>query len=161
MNPMGKYLKINKTSENMTYLIDTIRNLCQHNNFHPLTARRGKWISKTMYRDIEKISQHDSQKYITSQGGEDLSNQKLTNCEVDYDRFCCSDCNKSLCLDIKNKMSALEKLYNLVIALNMNGDNMGKCCGVSTDFIRKLTDLFFIIVGEKSSTHIPLRKCIA
>ena len=40
----------------------------------------------------------------------------------------------------------------------MNDDNKEKCCGVSTDFIRKLTDLFFIIIGEKASTNIPLRK---
>ena len=55
-------------------------------------------------------------------------------------------------------MSSLEKLYNLVKALNMNDDNKEKCCGVSTDFIRKLTDLFFIIIGEKASTNIPLSK---
>ena len=35
---------------------------------------------------------------------------------------------------------------------------MEKCGGVSTDFIRKLTDFFFIIIGEKSSTNIILRK---
>ena len=62
-----------------------------------------------MYRDIENIIQHDSQKYITSDGGENISNQKWTNCEIDYDRFCCSYFTKSLCLDIKNNMSALEK----------------------------------------------------
>ena len=59
---------------------------------------------------------------------------------------------------MKRKMSALDKLYNLVKTLNMNDDNMEKCCGVSTDFIRKLTDLFFIIIGEKASTNIPLGK---
>ena len=55
-------------------------------------------------------------------------------------------------------MSALDKLYNLVKTFNMNDDNKEKCFGVSTDFIRKLTDLFFIIIGEKASTNIPLRK---
>ena len=40
----------------------------------------------------------------------------------------------------------------------MNDDNMEKCCGVSTDFIRKLTGFFFIIMGEKASTNIPLSK---
>ena len=35
---------------------------------------------------------------------------------------------------------------------------MEKCCGVSTDFIRKLTDFFFIIIVEKSSTNITLSK---
>ena len=67
-----------------------------------------------MYRDIEKIIQHYSQKYITSEGGEDLSNQKWTSCEIEYDQFFCSDCNKSLCLEIKRKMISLKKLYNLV-----------------------------------------------
>ena len=55
-------------------------------------------------------------------------------------------------------MSALESLYNLVKKLNMNDDNDEKCYGVSTDFIRKLTDLFFITIGEKASTNIPLSK---
>ena len=45
-------------------------------------ARRGKWISETTYRDIEKIIQHHSQKYINAEGREDLSKQKLTNCET-------------------------------------------------------------------------------
>ena len=55
-------------------------------------------------------------------------------------------------------MSVIKKLYNLVKTLNMNDDNEGKCCGASTDFIRKLTDFFFIIISEKASTNIPLRK---
>ena len=125
---------------------------------HPLTARRGKWISETIYREIENIIQHDSQKYIASEGGEDLSIQKLTNCEIDYDLFCCSDYNKSLCLEIKKKCFSLEKLYDLVKTLNMNDDNMKKCCGVSNDFIRKLTDFFFIIIGGKDSTNLTLSK---
>ena len=28
--------------------------MCQENNFHPLTARRRKWIPETIYRYIEK-----------------------------------------------------------------------------------------------------------
>ena len=40
----------------------------------------------------------------------------------------------------------------------MNDDNKEKCCGVSTYFIRKWMDLFIIIIGEKASTNIPLRK---
>ena len=55
-------------------------------------------------------------------------------------------------------MSALDKLYNLVKTLNINDDNKEKCCGVSTDFIRKLTDLFFVFIGEKSSANIPMSK---
>ena len=73
----------------MIYLVDNKAFMCQHNKLHPLTARRGKCISETIYRDIEDINQHDSQKYITSGGKEDLSNKKLTNCEIDYDLFCC------------------------------------------------------------------------
>ena len=111
-----------------------------------------------MYGDIEDIIQNDSQKYITSGGGEYLSNQKLTNCDIYYDLFCCSDCTKSLHLDIKKKMCALEKLYNLVKKLNMNDDKTEKCCGVSSDFIGKLTDFFFILIGEKASKNVSLRK---
>ena len=80
---------MNIISENMTYLVDNKAIMCQHNKLHPLTGRRGKLISETMYRDIEKIIQHDSQKYIISEGVEDLSNQKLTSCEIEYDQFCC------------------------------------------------------------------------
>ena len=39
--------------------------------------------------------------------------------------------------------------------LHFNDDNEGKCYGVSTDFIRKLMDLFFRTIGEKESTNIP------
>ena len=38
-------------------------------------------------------------------------------------------------------MSVLSKLYNLVKTFNMNDDNEEKCCGVSTDFIRKLKNI--------------------
>ena len=68
--------------------------MCKHNKLHPLTARRGKLILETVYRDIEQIVQQDSHKYITSEVGDNLSNQKLTNCEIEYDQFCCSDCTK-------------------------------------------------------------------
>ena len=37
--------KKNTTSENMTYLVD-LKKLYQNNKLHPLTARRGKWISE-------------------------------------------------------------------------------------------------------------------
>ena len=65
--------------------------------------------------------------------------------------------NYALCMHT-NKMIVIGKLYNLVKTLNMNDDNDEKCNGVSTDFIRKLTDLFFITIGEKALTNIPLRK---
>ena len=48
-------IKMNTTSENMTYIVDNKNNLCQHNKLNPLTASRGKWISEKMYRDIEKL----------------------------------------------------------------------------------------------------------
>ena len=91
---------MNKSSDNMTYLIDNKKFLCQHKKLHPLTARRGKWISQKLYRYIETIIKNDSWKCITSEGGEYLLNQKLTNCNIDYDQYCCSDFTKSLCLEI-------------------------------------------------------------
>ena len=87
-----------------------------------------------------KIIQHDSQKYITSEGRYGLSTNKLTNCEIYCDLYCCSDCTKSLCLVVKKKMNVLDKLYILVKTFNMNDDNEDKCSGVSTNFIWKLTD---------------------
>ena len=50
--------------------------LFQDKKLHPLTSRRGKWTPETMYRDIEKNIQDDSHKYITSEGEDDLSNNK-------------------------------------------------------------------------------------
>ena len=47
-----------------------------------------------MYRDIEKMIQHDSKKNITSEGGDDLSNNKWNNSEIEYDQFCCLYCTK-------------------------------------------------------------------
>ena len=46
-------------------------------------------------------------------------------------------------------MDVLEKLYLLVRKMNKNEENEEKCYGISTDFIRKPKDLFFIIIGEK------------
>ena len=43
----------------MTYLIYNKEILCQHNKLHPLTARKVKWISETIYREIENIIQND------------------------------------------------------------------------------------------------------
>ena len=40
----------------------------------------------------------------------------------------------------------------------MNDENEGNFYGVSTGFIRKLTDLFFRTIGEKILTNIPLSK---
>ena len=63
-----------------------------------------------MYRDIERIIQRDPKQYITSEGGDNISNKKLTYSEIEYYKFFCSDCTKSVCLEIKNKMSDLNKL---------------------------------------------------
>ena len=35
-------------------------------------------------------------------------------------------------------------------------DNEEKFYGILTNLIRKLTDLFFIVIGEKASTNLPL-----
>ena len=82
---------MNKTSENTTYIIDNKCFMCQHNKLHPLTARGVKWISETLYRDIENIIKNDSQKYITSEGEKYLLNQKWTYCDIDYGLYCYSD----------------------------------------------------------------------
>ena len=42
-----------------------------------------------MYIYIEKIIQQDPQKYIPLEGQDDLSNQKLTNRDIEYNPFCC------------------------------------------------------------------------
>ena len=34
-------------------MVDNEKCLCQHENLHPLTAIKGKWVSGTMYKDIE------------------------------------------------------------------------------------------------------------
>ena len=130
----------------MKYLVDNKKYLWQHNKLHPLTAIRRKCISETMYGDIEKNIQQDSQEYITPEGREGLSTQKLANCEIKYGLFSCQYCTKSFCLDIKKKINVIEKLYLPIRTLNMNDDNEEKCHGISIDFIKKLAD-FFIIIG--------------
>ena len=95
MNLMEKLKNtMNKTSENMKYLIDNKKFLCQHNKLHPLTVRRGKWISETLYREIASIVKNDSSNCITPEGGEDILHQKWTNCKIYYDQYHCSDCSK-------------------------------------------------------------------
>ena len=43
--------------------------------------------------------------------------------------------------------------------MNMNEDeNEEKLFSISTTFIKKLADFFFIIIGEKASTNLPLNR---
>ena len=57
------------------------------------------------------------------------------------------------------KKNVIEKLYLLVITLNINDDDKEeKFCDILTKFTRILTDLFSIIIDGKSSTNIPLNK---
>ena len=77
---------------------------------HPLTAIRGEWISEIKYRDIEIIIQHDSQKCITSDVRDDLSNNKLANCEIEYDHLCCSYFTKALYLDIEKENECSQEI---------------------------------------------------
>ena len=93
---------MNTTSDNMTYLVD-LKNPRQHNKLHSLTDRRVKWISETMYKEIERSFIMTNNKNITSECGDDLSDQKKTNFDIEYDQFCCSDCTKLLYLKIKIK----------------------------------------------------------
>ena len=56
-------------------------------------------------------------------------------------------------------MDAIEKLYLILRTLKMNeSDNEEIFYEVLTNFIRKLTYLFFIIIDENISTNIPLNK---
>ena len=78
----------------MTYLIDNKKFLCQHNKLRPLTTRRVKWISETLYRELASIVRNDSPKCGTQEGGEKLVHQELTNCDIDYDQYHCSYCSQ-------------------------------------------------------------------
>ena len=99
MNPMEKLKNTtNKTSENMIYLIDKKNFLCQQNKLRPLTSRKGKWIPETLYIEIASIVKNDLPNCDTPEGGEDLLHQELTNCDIDYDQYNCSDCSQLLCL---------------------------------------------------------------
>ena len=49
-----------------------------------------------MYGDNENIVQQESHKYTTPEVNEGLLTQKLKNCEMEYDLFCCQDCTKPL-----------------------------------------------------------------
>ena len=62
----------------------------------------------------------DSHSDNTPQENEFLTTHKITNCDIEYDLFCCQDCTESLCLDIKGKNYVLEKLHSLVITLSMD-----------------------------------------
>ena len=69
VNPMENHIiERNTTSNNIPYLVYNKKCLCQHEKLHPLTARKGKWISGKKYIDIEKFIQQDSHKFITSEG---------------------------------------------------------------------------------------------
>ena len=75
--------------------------------------------------------------------------------------MCCKYCTESLCSDIQNKMSIIKRFNTLVRTLNINEDkNQEKLHGISTKVIRKLTDLFFTIIGEKASSNFPFKTCI-
>ena len=123
----------------------------------PFTARKGKWISERNNIYLGKIIHQDSLRSFTMDTNEGLSTQKLTNCEIRDAMFSCQYCNKSVCLYIqKEKMFLKNCIY---LTLNMNdGDNEAKVCGILTHFIRKLTNHFFVIIGVKYWTDIPLNK---
>ena len=55
-------------------------------------------------------------------------------------------------------MIVIDELNDHVKLLDMNDENDENRYGVSTIFITKLTYLFFITIGDKASTNIPLSK---
>ena len=45
MNPMGKYITEKNTSpDNVPYLVDNKKCMCQHRKLHSLTSRKGECI---------------------------------------------------------------------------------------------------------------------
>ena len=56
MNPMEKVNRENKpASVNISYLFEETNCLCHNVKLNPLTNRKGKYISETMYRNIKEI----------------------------------------------------------------------------------------------------------
>ena len=93
-----------------------------------------------MYGDLEDPILRYLHRNITPQVNKVLKTQKLSNFEIQYDVFCFQDCTQSLKLEFF--MSFIERFNLLVRTLNMNEDeNVEKLHGISTNFIRKLTDL--------------------
>ena len=80
MNPMEKQIiERNTTSYNVSFLVDNKNCPFQYEKLHPLIDRKGKLVSETMYRDIEKIIQQDSLRYVTPDANEgfQLKNQQI------------------------------------------------------------------------------------
>ena len=46
---------MNKTSENMTYLIDKKKFQCQHKKLHPITDRRGNGYQKHCIEKVQAL----------------------------------------------------------------------------------------------------------
>ena len=64
-------------------------------------------------------------------------------------------------MDIQNKTNLLEKYYLLVNTLNMNNDDIeAKFSAILTKIIRKFTDFFFIIFGEKHQQIFPWKNVL-
>ena len=66
---------MNQISENMTYLIDNNCFCVNITNCARYQLEEKNGYQKQCIEILKKI-QHDSQKYSTSEGGDDLSNQK-------------------------------------------------------------------------------------
>ena len=55
MNPMGKYIiERNRTPENVLYMVDNEKCLCQHGKFHPLTDIKGNIFQKKCIEILKK-----------------------------------------------------------------------------------------------------------
>ena len=69
-------------------------------------------------------------------------------------------CVANIALNIfKKKTPVIYRLNSIVRTLNMNEyGNAEKLYGILTNFIRKMTDYFFTIIGEKDSSNNPLKK---
>ena len=77
MNLMEKLIRERKTiSDNISYLVDNKKCLCQNEKLHPLTNRTGKYISETTYIYLEGIIMQDSHRNIALKENEVLTTQK-------------------------------------------------------------------------------------
>ena len=76
MNPLENLNRErNPISENISYLFEK-KCLCPHGKLHPLTARKGEYISATMHRYLESIIMQESQINISHQENEVPATQR-------------------------------------------------------------------------------------
>ena len=147
MNPYEHLLseksRIKKKSQ---FLIDNKQHLCEHGGFHPMTARKVKYIPDNVYT----LTKDTFKKHLQSKSvlGFDPS-EGITHFNkhyFSYKNMRCGVCIKELWDDMSSKIDLLKELHTLVKALNKFQSSWRKKYGVCKKFITKLTDYFFPII---------------